>query len=119
MKISKTSLSVIIFVSVVCLFLSPTTSLAKVYHLTILHTDNHHGHFTKFSLPGNPDVGGMAARSTLVNIVKKETGETLFDPYIIKASDGVTVAIVRKDYGFVWQRVRGQERDRNCENSCA
>ncbi len=72
MKVSKTFLSFIVFVSFVCLFLSPNTSLAKIYQLTILHTNNHHGHFMKFSPYANPDVGGMAARSTLINIVRAE-----------------------------------------------
>jgi len=72
MKISKTSISFIVFISVVCLFLSPITSLAKIYQLTILHTSNHNGHFIKFSPYGNPDVGVMAARSTLANIVRAE-----------------------------------------------
>ncbi|GAK58351.1 protein UshA [Candidatus Vecturithrix granuli] len=72
MKAFKTSFRVIVFVAVVCLFLCPTTSLAKIYYLTILHTNDHHGHFLKFSPFNNPDVGGMAARSTLVNIVRAE-----------------------------------------------
>ena len=72
MKASKTSLSLIIVVSIGCFLLIPTTSVAKIYHLTILHTNDHKGHFAKFSLPGNPDVGGMAARSTLINIVRAE-----------------------------------------------
>ncbi len=75
MKVSKTSLSFFVFVSLFCLFLSPAISVAKIYHLTILHTSDHHGHFAKFSLPGNPDVGGMAARSTLINIVRAEVEE--------------------------------------------
>jgi len=72
MKISKTFISFIVFVSLFCLFLSPAISVAKIYHLTILHTNNHHGHFMKFSPYANPDIGGMAARSTLINIVRAE-----------------------------------------------
>jgi len=75
MNVSKTSISFFVFISVVCLFLSATTSLAKVHHLTILHTNNHNGHFMKFSPYANPDIGGMAARSTLVNIVRAEVEE--------------------------------------------
>ncbi len=33
MKTSKTSLSFIVFISVVCFLLSPTLSVAKIYHL--------------------------------------------------------------------------------------
>lgn len=72
MKRSKTSFSPIAFIAAACLFLCPTISLAKIYHLTILHNSDHHGHFAKFSPYANPDVGGMAARSTLINIVRAE-----------------------------------------------
>jgi len=72
MKVSKTSISFIVFLSFVYLFLSATSSVAKIYQLTILHTGGQHGHFAKFSPYANPDVGGMAARSTLVNIVRAE-----------------------------------------------
>ncbi len=76
MKTSKTSLSFIVFISVVCFLLSPTLSVAKIYHLTILHTNDHQGHFMKFSWDGIPDVGGMAAQSTLVNIVRAEVEQS-------------------------------------------
>ena len=72
MNISKTTIRFILFVSILCLLLCPPPSLAKIHRLTILHTNNHNGHFAKFSPYGNPDVGGMAARSTLVNIVRAE-----------------------------------------------
>jgi len=49
MKVSKIFLSFIVIVFFVCLLLSTTTSLAKIYHLTILHTNDHKGHFMKFS----------------------------------------------------------------------
>ena len=78
MKFFKTCFTLFLF----SLLFNPETSLAKDYHLTILHTSNHQGHFAKFSLPGNPDVGGMAARSTIVNIVRAEVeragGHVLF-----------------------------------------
>ena len=75
MKCSKTSIS--FFVSVVCviLLLIPTASLAKIYHLTILHTSNHNGRFVKFDQYPITEIGGMAARSTLVNIVRAEVEE--------------------------------------------
>lgn len=72
MKLSKTSFSLIIVVPFVCFFLSPTLSVAKIHHLTILHTNNHKGHFVKFDEYPVHDIGGMAARSTLVNIVRAE-----------------------------------------------
>lgn len=75
MKVTKKSLSFIVFVSFICFFLSPITSFAKIYHLAILHTNNHHGHFMKFDHYPMPDVGGMAARSTLINIVRAEVEE--------------------------------------------
>ena len=57
-------------ISLICLIVSPTAILAKTYQLTILHTNDHHGHFAKFNLYPVSDVGGLAAQSTLVNIVR-------------------------------------------------
>ncbi len=96
MKISKTSLSFIVIVSCVSLFLSPTLSVAKVYHLTILHTNDHHGHFAKFSPYANPDVGGMAARSTLVNIVRAEVGQAGGHVLLLSAGD-VNIGVPESD----------------------
>ena len=64
------------FVLFITFLLIPTTSLAKIYHLTILHTSNHNGHFVKFDQYPITNIGGMAARSTLVNIVRAEVEET-------------------------------------------
>lgn len=55
-----------------CFLLTSTVVFAETYNLTILHTNDHHGHFAKFSPYGNPDIGGLAAQSTLVNIVRAE-----------------------------------------------
>ncbi|MCP4401541.1 MAG: bifunctional UDP-sugar hydrolase/5'-nucleotidase [bacterium] len=71
MKICKMCFTLFL-VFLVFLSIRPHTSLAEIHHLTILHTSNHQGHFAKFSLPGNPDVGGMAARSTIINTVRAE-----------------------------------------------
>lgn len=54
------------------LLIVPSAVWAATQHLTILHTNDHHGHFSKFSPYANPDAGGMAAQSTLVNIVRAE-----------------------------------------------
>lgn len=47
-------------------------AFAKEFQLTILHTNDHHGHFQKFDPYPVEDVGGLAAQSTLVNIVRAE-----------------------------------------------
>lgn len=54
------------------LFILPTSVLAKTNLLTILHTNDHHGHFAKFNPYPVFDVGGLAAQSALVNIVRAE-----------------------------------------------
>ena len=87
MKLSKTSFSIIIFASIVCFLFSSTTSPAKIYHLTILHTNDHKGHLTKFSWRGIPEVGGMAARSTLVNIVRAEVEQAGGYTLLLSAGD--------------------------------
>ena len=71
----------------VCLLLSPTTIFAKVYNLTILHTNDHHGHFAKFSPFGNPDIGGMAAQFTLINMVRAEVGKAGGAVLLLSAGD--------------------------------
>lgn len=87
MKRLKRSLSCIIVVSIVCVLLVPTASFAELHKLTILHTNNHHGHFLKFSLWGNPDIGGMAAQSTLVNSVRAEVEEAGGHVLLLSAGD--------------------------------
>ena len=87
MKTSKTYIRSMVLLSLICLLCSPTTGLAKIYQLTILHTNEHKGHLTKFSLPGNPDVGGMAARSTLVNIVRAEVEQAGGFMLLLSAGD--------------------------------
>lgn len=58
-----------------------TAGFAKEYQLTILHTNDHHGHFQKFDPYPVSGVGGLAAQSTLVNTtraeVEKEGGHVL------------------------------------------
>ena len=58
--------------SFACLILGSAPISAKVYHLTVLHTNDHHGHFAKFNPYPVNDVGGLAAQSTLINIVRAE-----------------------------------------------
>jgi 5'-nucleotidase/UDP-sugar diphosphatase len=160
----------IVIVCLISLVFIPAPTSAKIYHLTILHTNDHHGHFASFDAYPFRDVGGLAAQSTLVNrvraevhkrggyvlllsagdinmgvpesdilnaepdfktmsmlgydamvlgnhefnkprdvllrqkewaefpflsanVIKKDTGKTLFDPYIIREFDGLRVAI--------------------------
>lgn len=87
MNVSKTYICSIIILSLTCLLFNSASSFARIYHLTILHTSNHQGHFAKFSLPGNPDVGGTAARSTLVNIVRAEVEQAGGHVLLLSAGD--------------------------------
>ena len=65
--------------------LFPTLSIGAEYKLTLLHTNDHHGHFMKFGL----DVGGLAAQSTLINVVRAEvTGAKDAPGYVIVLSAG-------------------------------
>lgn len=58
--------------SFIVLFLWSFSASAQEVKLTILHTNDHHGHFQKFNPYPVSDVGGLAAQSTLVNIVRAE-----------------------------------------------
>jgi 5'-nucleotidase/UDP-sugar diphosphatase len=71
----------------VSLLILPTTGFAKVYNLTILHTNDHHGHFLKFSPFPVQDVGGLAAQSTLVNVVRAEVKEAGGYVLVLSAGD--------------------------------
>jgi 5'-nucleotidase / UDP-sugar diphosphatase len=62
------SLGVALLAVAVALLLAPTAVWTKEYKLTIVHTNDHHGHFMKF---GNA-VGGLAAQSTIVNVIRAE-----------------------------------------------
>lgn len=45
--------------------------------LTILHTSEHHGTALPIERRGTPPVAGMAARATLIDSIRRETGELL------------------------------------------
>ncbi len=47
-------------------------SYADIQHLIVLHTNDTHGHPTKFLYYPMPDVGGLPARATLVNSIREE-----------------------------------------------
>lgn len=74
----------LVFVS--ALVLAPL-AWAEVSTLTILHTNDHHGHFAKFSPFGSPDSGGLAAQSALVNIVRAEVEEAGGHTLLLSAGD--------------------------------
>ncbi len=60
---------------------------AKTHQLTILHTNDHHGHFSKFNPYPVSDVGGLSAQATLVNIVKAEISKTGGKVLVLSAGD--------------------------------
>ena len=77
MKVSR----VLIILALVSLLVIPTTVFAKEYKLTILHTNDYHGHFKSSNY-----AGGLAAQSTLVNIVRAEVAEA--GGYVLLLSAG-------------------------------
>jgi len=90
MKVSRRLYSLTYFIlvfSLIWLILAPTPILAKAYHLTILHTNDHHGHFAKFDPYPVHDVGGLAAQSTLVNIVRAEVEKSGGYTLLLSAGD--------------------------------
>lgn len=62
-------------------------AFAKEYQLTILHTNDHHGHFQKFAPYPVKDVGGLAAQSTLVNVVRAEVEKAGGHVLLLSAGD--------------------------------
>lgn len=61
--------------------------MAKEHKLTILHTNDHHGHFQSFNPYPVKDVGGLAAQSTLVNIVRAEVEKDNGNVLLLSAGD--------------------------------
>ncbi|MFC1862548.1 5'-nucleotidase C-terminal domain-containing protein [Thermodesulfobacteriota bacterium] len=79
--------TLIITLSLIFLFILPASGLAKIYNLTILHTNDHHGHFTKFDPYPVKDVGGLAAQSTLINIIRSEAEKAGSQVIVLSAGD--------------------------------
>jgi 5'-nucleotidase/UDP-sugar diphosphatase len=50
---------------------------SDLHHLTVLYTNDAHGHPIKFSNLSVPDVGGLPARATLVNEIRSENKNVL------------------------------------------
>jgi 5'-nucleotidase/UDP-sugar diphosphatase len=69
------------------LVMANTAAFAKEYQITILHTNDHHGHFQKFDPYPVKDVGGLAAQSTLVNIVRAEVENAGGHVMVLSAGD--------------------------------
>ncbi len=88
MKTMKRTTRFMFILALVSLLIIPTAAFAKVYNLTILHTNDHHGHFMKYNPYPVMDVGGMAAQSTLVNIVRSEVEKA--GDYVMLLSAGDT-----------------------------
>ena len=71
----------------VLILLCTSGVLAAEQHLTILHTNDHHGHFQKFATYPVKDVGGLAAQSTLVNTVRAEVEKEGGNVLLLSAGD--------------------------------
>ncbi len=85
MKRGSLYIGLLSFLSVILII--PAASFAEIYHLTILHTNDHHGHFLKFNPYPVTDVGGLAAQSTLINIVRAEAEEQGGHVLVLSAGD--------------------------------
>ena len=56
-------------------------------HLTILHVNDTHGHAWQFGEYHNPDIGGFAAVSTIVDAIKEEIESCGGDVLVLHAGD--------------------------------
>jgi 5'-nucleotidase / UDP-sugar diphosphatase len=54
-----------------------TDAPAPVHHLVVLHTNDTHGHPVKFHYGKIPDVGGLPARATLVEEIRRQNENVL------------------------------------------
>lgn len=71
------SVLVVIFVMAGCAGLSGYQPSAVEHSLVVLHTNDHHGHPLPFFDYPSPDQGGLPARATLVNDIRKEFSNVL------------------------------------------
>ena len=77
----------VLTLSLTTLLLISSFAFAETVKLTILHTNDHHGHFMKFNPYPVMDVGGLAAQSTLVNIVRAEVEKAGGFVLVLSAGD--------------------------------
>lgn len=75
------------FFIVLCTLLLSASVFAAEVQITILHTNDHHGHFMKFDPYPVQGVGGLAAQMTLVNIVRAEVEEAGGHVLVLSAGD--------------------------------
>lgn len=76
-----------IFVLVLTLLLSSSFLFAKIYDLTILHTNDHHGHFDKFDPYPVKGVGGFAVQSSMIKAIRAEVEAEGGNLLILSAGD--------------------------------
>jgi 2',3'-cyclic-nucleotide 2'-phosphodiesterase (5'-nucleotidase family) len=82
-----------------CLVLIPASAgyAAQRLELTLLHTNDIHGHMLPFDYGDEEDVGGAARRATLIDRIRRETRNPLL---VVDAGDVVT-------RGPLWTEFRG------------
>ncbi len=68
----------------------PKGLLAEIHLLTILHTNDHHGHLLPFTYYPSPETGGLAARYTAVNVVRQEVEKSSGQVLLLSAGDANT-----------------------------
>jgi len=65
----------------------PAGLAAEVHRITILHTNDYHGHLAPFMYNFSPETGGMAAQYTAVNVVRQEVEKSGGRVLILSAGD--------------------------------
>jgi 5'-nucleotidase/UDP-sugar diphosphatase len=78
------------------LLLTSTTALSQQASMTILHTNDTHGHLLPFSYPGSAEystlevrknIGGIARRATLVKRLREQLGRQGIQVWLVDAGD--------------------------------
>ena len=112
MKCIHSHIRLVLILSLAALLLIPSFAFAaETYKLTILHTNDHHGHFMKFNPYPVMDVGGLAAQSTLVNVVRAEVEGDGGSVLLLSAGD-VNMGVPESDLLNAEPRYRADESDR-------
>ncbi|MGL1933337.1 MAG: 5'-nucleotidase C-terminal domain-containing protein, partial [Desulfotalea sp.] len=84
----KSKSLLLILISSIALTISISTyCFAENIKLTLLHTNDQHGHFQKFNNGSGKDIGGLAAQSTLINIIRAEVKKDKGSVLLLSAGD--------------------------------
>ena len=77
-----------VFLLALLVLLAPASWAGRRLDLTLLHTNDVHGHMLPYDYGDQPNVGGAARRATLVDRIRRETHHPLL---LVDSGDVITI----------------------------